>query len=428
MTAGAVVPEVSPNGPGRRPASLSAALAAAVAVAADAGAMLALARSRATSPGEALQAWRQACAARWQGLRRLPTATIQALTRTEGAARPAGLGLGQADPLQHAPWHCPPQLAGLPLAELPPHPAIDGAWLAARAPAAAQQGALQALAQLCSAEGLPARWQGLRLWPARPGGADAPAPVAVCLHLYYLELWPTLWQQLRLIPPPWDLYLSVPVFAASPQLARIAQDHPRTVFRPLPNRGRDVAPLLQWLQDGAFDGHALVCKLHGKHSPHRADGAAWRDSLLDGLLGSTDRIEAIVQRFQQAPRLGLLAPNSALQRPTEAPGWAKNARGVAALAQRLGLGDAAQAGAGVRSSAAGIPTDTLFAAGTMFWFRPQALQRLRRLGNAPHLFPPEMHQTDGTPAHALERLMGACARADGYAVAGWPLGVLPGQG
>jgi lipopolysaccharide biosynthesis protein len=277
------------------------------------------------------------------------------------------------------------------------------------------------------------RWRGLRLWPRagavgerhawlapqqapepQPAAGPAKAPVAVCLHLYYLSLWPMLWRQLQHIPQPWDLYLSVPAFAASAQLARIAQDHPRTTFWPLPNRGRDVAPLLRWLQDGAFDGHDLVCKLHGKHSPHRADGAAWRDSLLDGLLGSTERVAAIVERFRQDPQLGLLAPAGALQRPTAAPGWAKNARGVAQLARRLGLDE--------------IPADTLFAAGTMFWFRPQALQRLRCLGSDPALFPPEMHQTDGTPAHALERLMGACAQADGFTVAAWPPPALTGPG
>ena len=66
----------------------------------------------------------------------------------------------------------------------------------------------------------------------------------------------------------------------------------------------------------------------------------------------------------------------------------------------------------------GIPTDpdTLaFVAGTMFWFRPQALAGLQgHLGAAD--FEPEPLPVDGTMQHAMEPFFGAVAAYSGYSI------------
>jgi lipopolysaccharide biosynthesis protein len=54
----------------------------------------------------------------------------------------------------------------------------------------------------------------------------------------------------------------------------------------------------------------------------------------------------------------------------------------------------------------------------MFWHRPAALAGLRLLELHEDSFPLEMGQTDGTPAHALERVICAFVEQAGFTVSG----------
>ncbi len=54
-----------------------------------------------------------------------------------------------------------------------------------------------------------------------------------------------------------------------------------------------------------------------------------------------------------------------------------------------------------------------FVAGSMFWFRPSALQNLYQLFVQGLEFEPELGQVDGTIAHAIERIVCIAAKAAG---------------
>ena len=60
--------------------------------------------------------------------------------------------------------------------------------------------------------------------------------------------------------------------------------------------------------------------------------------------------------------------------------------------------------------------DLKFPAGTMFWARKSAIEKIFELGLTAEEFMDEAGQIDGTTAHALERLLGIVPKKSGYGV------------
>lgn len=372
----------------------------------DAWACLGYERSRASAPGMAVIGCWEGQVRRQQRRVRMGPADYDRLALAEALSAPVGLRYPAEDDGQCAPWHLPERFARLHIGNLPAHPVIDPAtlldWSAANGHG---DNATDALAALALHANEPARWERLPLL-GTAGALGSGARVAVCLHLFYPELWPVLSAQLRHIPEPWDLYVSVPNFAATTAWQAVVRDFPRVRFMPVPNRGRDVAPWLAWLRSGALDGYDAVCKLHGKRSPHMQGGDAWRDELLRALLGCCENVQAILAHLRSEPALVMVGPSSSHQLLVLANGWSKNRLLTGRVAHRLGL-DA-------------VNPQTSFFSGTMFWFKPPAFNLLRYSPLKTHDFPMEMGQTDGTLAHALERLLAPVAIASGGSIRAWP--------
>jgi rhamnosyltransferase len=326
------------------------------------------------------------------------------LKRLELECAYVGLGYPRTDASAGPPWRLPESFATLPADALPAHPLIEPALLSRLAGERSdgRPAALDALSQLISPESLGERWNGV----PRIGHAEMPIPgnarIAVCLHLFYPDLWPTLRAALDAIPEPWDLYVSVPAFACTRSLARIAEEHPSVRFMPCANRGRDVLPFLNWLAMGVFDRYDAVCKLHSKRSPHMRHGAKWLAQMLESLLGEPQTVAGIIEWFRSTPDLGLVGPRAWLIGPGHRSHQGSNSRALATLMRHTSLSKTA--------------LDSPFFAGTMFWFRPAALAGLRDLGLRGRDFPLEMGQTDGTSAHALERLICPLMEQAGYMV------------
>jgi lipopolysaccharide biosynthesis protein len=225
------------------------------------------------------------------------------------------------------------------------------------------------------------------------------ARIAVVLHSHFPDVLPDLLRALDAIPEPFDLLVTTTAADADALGSRAASVR---VFR-VPNRGRDILPLLRLVNAEFLEGYDLVCKIHTKRSSWRADGgrfegdgALWRDALVQGVVGSPEHAAAVVGAFDADPALMLVTAPGQVLGPAY---WGANLPLVRALGRR----------GGVRVD----PAQLQFPAGSMYWARGAVLRRLRDLDLGSAHFDLERGQDDGTTAHAVERYLGYLAAAMG---------------
>jgi lipopolysaccharide biosynthesis protein len=167
----------------------------------------------------------------------------------------------------------------------------------------------------------------------------------------------------------------------------------------VPNRGRDIAPFVRHLLPAcAAGGHPWFVKVHTKRSSHLHQGQAWAEHLHSSLL-HPEALASLAAWFEQDPQLGLVAPAGALQ----------------PLSANLSAN-----GTHLQTLLAGFDLDPRqvleqrFAAGSMAAMRTAALDPLIERIPPLEAFESEAGQTDGTLAHALERLLGLVVQHQGY--------------
>ena len=218
-----------------------------------------------------------------------------------------------------------------------------------------------------------------------------PPRVAVVLHAFHTGLLPEFRAYLDHIPVPADLFVSTDTEAKRAAVSACFADWAKgsVEVRVMPNRGRDVAPKLVGFA-GVHDRYDYVLHLHTKSSPHESRLAGWRGYLLDTLLGSPDVVHGVFEAFARTPRLGMLAPQH-IDELRSWITWGPNHAQAEGLAARMGF-----------PLPPAAPLD--FPSGSMFWARSAALRPLLDLRLGFDDFQAEAGQTDGTLAHAIERL------------------------
>jgi lipopolysaccharide biosynthesis protein len=159
------------------------------------------------------------------------------------------------------------------------------------------------------------------------------------------------------------------------------------------NRGRDVKPFMEMLHIAAGMGYEFGFKVHGKRSPHRRDGAEWRDQLISPLLGSPEIFDSNLKLLSDQ-RIGMLIPRGNRVDLGVPEIHAGNVKWLNYLLRGMGAADKIG------------KYDFHFSAGTMFAFRLAALADLwEKPCFSTENFEPESGQIDGTFAHAVERVL-----------------------
>jgi len=187
------------------------------------------------------------------------------------------------------------------------------------------------------------------------------------------------------------------------RLLRNAFPDKKIVLRTVPNGGFDIAPFIWEFRD-FFPAYDLVLKLHTKKSSHTPWLKEWGSYLLKNVAGSPETVNSILRMFSEDKTLGLVYPEiiPPLKVDLAKDPWEENWGICKVLASRLGLPIQKE-----------MALD--FPAGSMFWFRPQALEPLFAMGLTPEDFPGGTPiRRNGTMAHAVERLLVLIAGKAGF--------------
>jgi len=217
--------------------------------------------------------------------------------------------------------------------------------------------------------------------------------VALHLHVHYPELLVQILERLKHNHVRPDLFVSVNSEevrnAAIQELKAYAGKV--VAVELVPNRGRDIGPLLTTFASKLLGQYDIIGHLHTKKSADVKDvrmGQSWYQFLLENLLGSASAgsmADAILAAMQADTSIGMVFPDD-----PHILGLTGNRQETESLAPRLGV----QA----------LPEHFNFPVGSMFWAQTAALEPLMRLGWSYADYPEEPLPYDGTRLHAVERL------------------------
>ena len=229
------------------------------------------------------------------------------------------------------------------------------------------------------------------------------ASAALVVHLFYRDLLDELCALIGNVAVPVDLFITISDDAPAEWVRELRAKLPEAYVLAVPNRGRDILPFFQLLPVVQQLGYAVACKLHSKKSPHSAHGEHWRALLWQGLF-SPKAASVAIKAFGADPSIGLIAPADALtdlsQRDVHIDNRLWLDRLLKHMEPRRAKGD----------------YNLLFPAGSMFWFRPNAVPTLAEIGISEADFEVELGQVDGTLAHALERLFSFGVASRGHKI------------
>jgi hypothetical protein len=222
--------------------------------------------------------------------------------------------------------------------------------------------------------------------------------VALHLHVYYPQMLDEIISRLKDNRIRADLFVSVGNSDAYNKVEHKLKEYKigKVIIEQVPNRGRDIGPLLSAFDRHLFESYTYIGHIHTKKSPHLlADGDSqdWFCFLLDNLLGrkGIPMADRILAEMAEDDTLGMVFPDDPHADP-HSYAWGDNFVQSIELAERMGLHE--------------LPEQFLFPAGAMFWARTSALEPIFRLGLKWKDYPSEPLALDGTVLHALERLLG----------------------
>ena len=229
-------------------------------------------------------------------------------------------------------------------------------------------------------------------------------------HLFYADMATLLAKYLAQLPIQLDLFISNPNDADQAFLYEqfcILPNIDRLQVRLTPNRGRDIAPLVDTFGPVLLE-YDLIAHLHSKKSiDTNAIGGAWCHYLWDQLLNSDNgRLSKIFTLLQNH---SLVYPQKFQDIDVQNLRWGEHLPASRTLSALLDI--APPKGSLTSEDFVEFPV------GSMFWARADALAPLLEAKLQYHQFDAEEGQTDHTLHHTIERNLTRIALSSGKPIA-----------
>lgn len=226
----------------------------------------------------------------------------------------------------------------------------------------------------------------------------------IIFHCYYEDLIEPTFERYFANAKNLDLIVTLRFDISCDAIAKMRKLFPNIYFLRHENRGRDMRPFLLALRHARLLGYRFGCKVHTKKTPHAENeaGEVWRKALIERLIGSPDSSVNALRILREEPDLGLLVPSGSVTDLREVRHHIDNTFWLDRLLPRLDRADLVG------------NYDFSFPAGSMYWFRMEALAGLDSLVLSEDAFEQEFGQRDGTLAHTLERLISLHAFQRGF--------------
>ncbi len=228
--------------------------------------------------------------------------------------------------------------------------------------------------------------------------------VAVVVHAYYTELFAEVCSYLKNMPCPYTLLVSVKNEDDRKIIDQQVGSLPlleKTIVKVVENRGRDIKPFLVDFASELND-FDYICKVHTKKSLFTGEEKMdRRQYLYKMVIGSRQRIQAILTIFARDAGVGIIYPARYEQMPYWSYTWLSNKSIAAPFVNMLGFDF--------------DPDEYIdYPSGSMFWFKKEALKPLLDMRLTGNDFPEEMGQNDGELQHVMERCFTLSARSRGF--------------
>ena len=234
--------------------------------------------------------------------------------------------------------------------------------------------------------------------------------IAVKAHLFYREMLEYAYASFANIPFQFDLLCTTCTDEVRTSLLQEAKGRlpmlNEVKVAKVPNRGRDIGPWLTALTDDE-ETYDVILKYQTKRRLQQPNvfGEAWSAFINACVLGSPGMVREILAMFASDPELGLVLPSYPPTITITTPSAYVGAPEMMELFESCRKRYAPKAPAETASP--------VFAAGTVFWYRPKALRALREARLRPEDFPEEP-LPPLTVLHAMERIIPYVAQSSGF--------------